>query len=113
MRLAYIVLLASLLILELGCDSDTPIVMQPTPDPQILIAHNKWRSFVGVPDMEWSEDLAIKALTLLDGSTCNIANNTNCPVGVNRRCSHRDKRYTRLKFLKRSDVITILQGTSD
>ncbi len=76
MRLAYIIFLAFLFILELGCDSDTPIVMQPPPDPEILIAHNKWRSRIGVADLEWSEDLAKKAMALLDGSTCVWTDNT-------------------------------------
>ena len=73
MRLAHMIFLISLVVL--GCDSDTPIVPQPPPDPQMLIAHNKWRFLVGVTDMEWSEDLAKNALALLDGNTCNIIDN--------------------------------------
>ncbi len=74
MRLAHMIFLISLFVL--GCDSDTPIVMQPPPDPQMLIAHNKWRSRVGVADLEWSEDLAKKAMALVDGNSCNITINS-------------------------------------
>ncbi len=68
MRLAYIIFSGA--IFALGCESDTPIVQQPPSDPEILIAHNKWRSWVGVADLEWSEDLAKKAMALVDGSSC-------------------------------------------
>jgi len=67
MRFAFIFLLA---IFALGCNSDKPQIIPPPSDPQILIAHNKWRSFVGVADLEWSEDLAKKAMALIDNSTC-------------------------------------------
>lgn len=85
MRFASIIFFAALFILELGCDSETPIVMQPPPDPEILIAHNKWRSVVGVADLEWSEDLANKAMALLNGSTCELFINTE---GLGQNGSH-------------------------
>ena len=69
MRLAYIIFLIALF--TLGCDPDKPqVIPQTLPDPQILVAHNKWRSFVGVADLEWSDELAKKAMALLDNSTC-------------------------------------------
>ena len=74
MRLAYIIFLIAFFIL--GCDSDEPQAIPPSPDPEILVAHNKWRSRVGVADLEWSEDLAKKAMALIDNNTCLWVNNT-------------------------------------
>ena len=74
MRSASIVFLIALFIL--GCDSDEPTLPQTPTDPEILTAHNKWRSFVGVADMEWSEDLAKKAMALVDGNACEWTINT-------------------------------------
>ena len=79
MRITHIFFLPavfSLFILALGCGSDEPVIPKPPGDPQMLIAHNQYRALVGVAGLEWSEDLAAKAIALLEASTCMITNNS-------------------------------------
>ena len=79
MRISHSFFLAvffSLFILTLGCDSDEPALPKSPLDPQILIAHNQYRALVGVAGLEWSADLAAKALALVDGSACDLTFNT-------------------------------------
>ena len=74
MRFNHIIFLIALC--TLGCDSDEPKIIPPPSDPQVLIVHNKWRSRVGVADLEWSADLADKAKALIDDGTCVLTKNT-------------------------------------
>ena len=74
MRFAFIIILLALF--ALGCDPDKPALPQTPLDPEILTVHNKWRSLVGVADLEWSANLAKKAMVLVDGNTCEWTINT-------------------------------------
>ena len=78
MRITHIFLavLLSLFILVPGCGSDEPILPKPPMDSQMLIAHNQWRALVGVAELEWSKDLAEKALALIKTDSCETLMNT-------------------------------------